>query len=167
MKTILYMAIAILLSNQASAYVTREIILKQGTIETKIPASDFKVTCVQDDFWGESDLDLNWKIPSGLTANDFGTFNKHNLLPGACEAQLKDLAALKTKDGELSVNLNYLTKLSVIIWSDTCSLIRLETADLKIKNSDYEFSAGDNTVIAQLTPEKCMSLSEGWFQSAP
>lgn len=166
MKTILYIAIALLLSNQAIAYTTREIVLKKGMAEAKIPVLDFKVTCVQDDFWGESDLDLNWKMPSGLTANEFKIFNKHNLLPGACDGQLKDIDALKTQDGGLNVSLSYSTKLSVIIWPDTCSLIRLEETTVKIKSSDYEFSAGDNTVIAQLTPEKCISLSENWVPSA-
>jgi len=166
MKKIFYIAIALLLSNQAGAHITREIILKQGTTDTKIPASDFKVACVQDNFWGESDLYLKWKMPLGLTTSEFKIFNKHNLVPGACDGQLKDIKTLKAQEGEVNVSLSYFTKFSVVIWADTCSLSRVEGVTTKIRNSEYEFFAGDSTLIAQLTPEKCMSISENWVRSS-
>jgi hypothetical protein len=151
---------------KASGYITREKIQSEGTFNTVIPSVELSVSCVEDEFWGESDLTLHWKMPADLTTKHFQAFNIHNLGPGACDGQTKELSQIISKNNGLAVKVSYQTKIAVIIWPDECALIRLEDVSVKPQESIYNFYAGDNTLLSKMTPQECQKLSESWTETS-
>jgi|GEM_PF-7111974 hypothetical protein len=169
MKNVFLTLISLMLSShsyaQANGYITREKIQSEGNFNAIIPSSDLSFSCREDEFWGESDLTIDWKMPKGLTTKYFQSFSQHNYGPGACDYQTTELNQVIKKNGGLSVQVAYKTKLAVIIWSDECALIRLEDVSVKPQELSYHFGVGGNTLLSKMTPQECLKLSESWAEA--